>query len=766
MASRYFCFYIFLLLETIGYGQNITGKIIDEKNTPLELANVVLFSKTDSSFISGTTSSSDGSFIIQVPPKDKELIMKISFIGYKSCWIEQLKENMGTILLTTDNAEMEEVVIKATKKIYKMTTGGIIADVENSLLKDLGTANHLLSRLPGVQGGNGNFSVFGKGTPLIFINGKQIRDNLELERLLARDIKEVEIITNPGVEYNASVKAVIRIKTKTKLGDGFSMYARNVMTQSKRFGNRTILYGAYRKGKLDIWSFLFYRNEHNNQKQRESQIIKTDTQWNLSSSLDMHTQLSDYSITGGLNYIFNEKHSAGITYKLSEDVNAYGGFEGSMSVTANKNYKLDELNYTMKKDYIPRPTHLITTYYRGEFGKWNFNLDTDFYFSRNKSQEVTQEQSELQQNRTVSSENKRRADFYASRLVFGHSLGKGNIQLGSEFSSTNSHSIYESYWDMIDSTNDLVKTRNIATFCDFQHTFKDFQVQAGLRYEYQKSTYYEKDVKKKEYSPTYNHIFPNLNITYFSKEAQVQLGYSKSIQRPTYAMLNSNIQYNNRFTYQSGNPLLEPAFAHNIFLNVNYKDIYASVNYYCNEDVILYFPEHYDKNISKWTYNNYNKYKELYLMLNYIPKWKNYEPTFSIRFSKPFLKWNKENYNTPRFYFSTTHNISLKNDWILGVDMLFQTKGHNLLSLNEPSGYISMSLYKAFFNKNLTFYLTVDDILKTNKYRSVLVTPALNVDTWNYAYSQSISLNILYKFNYTRNKYKGVGAGSSERNRL
>ena len=153
-------------------------------------------------------------------------------------------------------------------------------------------------------------------------------------------------------------------------------------------------------------------------------------------------------------------------------------------------------------------------------------------------------------------------------------------------------------------------------------------------------------------------------------------------------------------------------------------------------------------------------------MLNYIPKWKNYEPTFSIRFSKPFLKWNKENYNTPRFYFSTTHNISLKNDWILGVDMLFQTKGHNLLSLNEPSGYISMSLYKAFFNKNLTFYLTVDDILKTNKYRSVLVTPALNVDTWNYAYSQSISLNILYKFNYTRNKYKGVGAGSSERNRL
>jgi len=764
MWNKVFCFIITLSIGISGYSQSIVGKVINGKHTPLELANVVLLAEKDSSFISGTTTKSDGCFNI-AKPKDCKFIVKISFIGYETYWVEQPKEDMGTIVLSIENAALEEVIIKAEKPIYKMTNGGLIANVENSLLKDLGTASHLLSRLPGIHGTDGNFNIFGKGTPLIFINGKQIRDNMELESLLASDIKEVEIITSPSAEYAASVKSVIKIKTKVKLGDGFSMYVRDVLTQSYKLGNRIVLYGNYRKEGLDVWTTILYRKEHNNQHQKESKILQSDTIWNLSSNLDLHTQLSDYSITGGINYIFNEKHSTGMTYKLSEDINAYGEFGGNMLVTTN-GYTLDNIDYSFNKQYISCPNHLITTYYRGQLNEWDIRWDTDFYFSRNKSEETTIEKSESQPNRTVPSMYEKKADFYATRLVFGHPFKNGNIQLGTEMSLTNSNSIYNSYWDMLDSTNDLVKTRNASAFCSFHHSFKRFQVQAGLRFELQKSTYYDKGVEKDEYNRTYNNIFPNLQIAYFMKQGQLQLGYAKSIQRPSYAMLNSNIQYNDRFTYQSGNPLLKPTFSHNIALNINYRNLYFSANYYQTKDVILYSPEYYNENIILWTYQNHDNYKEFYIMLNYIPKWKNYEPTFSVRASKPFLKWNDINYNKPRYIFSMTHNISFKNDWLLGVDMQYQTRGHNLLSLDKPLGYISMSLYKGFFNKNLTFYLTAYDILKTNRYRSISSTPTLYIDTWNYAYNQSISLNILYKFNYTRNKYKGTGAGESERSRL
>lgn len=54
---------------------------------------------------------------------------------------------------------------------------------------------------------------FGKGTPVIYIDNRLLQDNSELQRLSAADIEKVELITNPGAEYDATVKAVVRIRT-------------------------------------------------------------------------------------------------------------------------------------------------------------------------------------------------------------------------------------------------------------------------------------------------------------------------------------------------------------------------------------------------------------------------------------------------------------------------------------------------------------------------------------------------------------------------
>lgn len=86
--------------------------------------------------------------------------------------------------------------------------------IVGSVLEKAGTMEHLLDRIPNVSAQNGNIKVFGRGEPIIYINGRQMRDRSELDRLSSDNIKSVEVISNPGARYAASTKAVIRINTK------------------------------------------------------------------------------------------------------------------------------------------------------------------------------------------------------------------------------------------------------------------------------------------------------------------------------------------------------------------------------------------------------------------------------------------------------------------------------------------------------------------------------------------------------------------------
>lgn len=90
----------------------------------------------------------------------------------------------------------------------------------------------MLNHIPGVQGKDGAYSVFGKGTPSIYLNGRLVRDLSELERLGSENIARVEVLNNPGVQYDASVKAVIRIRTARPVGEGLGLDVRSRVEQS------------------------------------------------------------------------------------------------------------------------------------------------------------------------------------------------------------------------------------------------------------------------------------------------------------------------------------------------------------------------------------------------------------------------------------------------------------------------------------------------------------------------------------------------------
>ncbi len=86
----------------------------------------------------------------------------------------------------------------------------------------MGSASEMISHLPFVTGTDGEYTVLGRGTPEIYINGRKVRDKTELDRLQANEILSAEIITTPGVQYGSSVGAVIRLRTIRKRGQGMS----------------------------------------------------------------------------------------------------------------------------------------------------------------------------------------------------------------------------------------------------------------------------------------------------------------------------------------------------------------------------------------------------------------------------------------------------------------------------------------------------------------------------------------------------------------
>ena len=197
------------------------GTIIDEQGQPVVYANIALLSPQDSTLITGGVSNESGLFVI--PCEQHPVLARISYVGYKTIYRQCNTKELGTIRMQPETMTLKGVVVRGEIPQYKMTTGGMTVDIQNSLLKDVGTADDVLSMLPQVQGSDGNFTVFAKGTPEIYINNKKVQNARELKQLKSTDIKSVDVITSPGAKYNAEVGAVIRIKTIRRQGDGMSV---------------------------------------------------------------------------------------------------------------------------------------------------------------------------------------------------------------------------------------------------------------------------------------------------------------------------------------------------------------------------------------------------------------------------------------------------------------------------------------------------------------------------------------------------------------
>ena len=762
---------LFLTIYALGgvVGQNITGCLVDDNKAPIPYANVVLLSLPDSIFLGGVVTDDSGYFCFEKPDSRGKLV-RISSIGYETAEFLLTKKELGTLILKTATMMLDEAVVVGRRPTYSLKQGTLTTNVENTLLSSLGTANDVLKRVPGLQINDGDVTVFGKGTPLIYINGRQVRDLSELEQLNSKEIAKVELIINPGAEYDAEVKAVLRIKTVKPVGEGIGGSVRTALQKGELWSNNQQVALNYRKQKLDIFGSLYYDKKRRIEKQEDLQTVYADQVLEINGKSRSPLSLDYIQGEGGLNYQLDDKSSVGLRYTINHS-------SSKSSVPDNYEVKLDGAPYD-HLDFMNRmngdgDTHKVNAYYTGMWGsKLGVDLNIDWLYGDSESNQNITEHSTAEGEQTVHARSASRNNLYAGKLVCSYPVAKGTLKFGPEVGFTNGHSSYVNKGQILEDWPSRATFNNQSVFISYDVPINKAYLSAGLRYEHVSFAYYEEDIKQEEQSKDYNNIFPSLSIFFPVKEWQFSLGYAARTKRPTYSALRSDIQYANRYTYERGNPSLQPETEHNISFQTMYKYVQFSIYYSYTKDAILSvtYPYKEDNLVTVFGIENISKWQAYGASLSVAPKIGIWEPIWNFEFMRQVLEGKylgkQKHFNRPAIAASLTNQLRLPWGLIFSADISCSNKYHSGYVLNKANMWVDCGLRKAFLGGALNVTLQANDIFASMRNSFINYGEIMTFDKWNYNDSRQVRLRVSYRFNASRSKYKGTGAGEDEKARL
>ena len=748
----------------------VIGCVINEQGQPVEFANVALLQPADSSFINGGVTNANGDFVI--PCRPGHMLIRVSFVGYKTHYQPCTVGEVGNIRLKRDAIVLKNITVKGEIPQYKATAGGMTVDIQNSILKDVGTADDLLSMLPRVEGSDGKFTVFAKGEPEIYINNKKVRDAKELKQLKSTDIKSVDIITSPGARYNAEVSAVIRIKTIRRQGDGLSVEAYSQTKYNDWWTNYEDLTVKYRTGGLEVFATGSFNNNH----YAEDPALSSDLFFDKNTiHIDQGAPNSIWftSVSGkaGLSYDINEDNSFGMTYKWFGELYSGGDLNGWQTIYRNGQLE-GKVSQWMHINHTVIPDHDANIYYVGKIGKLGIDFNGSWLWQKSVRRDEETERSNELEDRDVHSNAEDRRRMLAAKLVLSYPVWKGELSVGTETTNTHSTGISQNEEGWVPASDTRIKESNTAGFAEYKLQLGHWSLDAGLRYEHVSTDYESFGIYQPEPSRTYNDLFPNVSAGWQKDKWGVQLSYNKRINRPSYHSLSSYVQYDNRYQVEGGNPMLRPTIRQDIDLNITYSWLSLEAGYEHNRDKILHCSNLYQegKDIIMWRHENFPKYECLHASLVASPKWGFYSPTLTLGYFQQFFDAKP---------FGISHNlekpewtVNLRNWFTIGktakamVYLHYATSHDYGFSRWHHEFNVNVRLQKTFMKGQLTAALFANDIFRTlrDKWEGYYPVEVLTRDANQY--SREIGISLQYNFNATRSKYKGTGAGNAEKSRL
>ncbi len=259
---RFILFVIFSHIFLISFSQTkISGKIIDNDNTSLQGASIVVTKIKGNIILTYAISNNNGGYSLNINSKLDSLQINVSYIGYaKQSKIITNKNQVFNFTLLESFEKLKEVIIKGSPITKR---GDTISYFVNAFKdqKDRVIAD-VLRKLPGIEVlVDGKIVYQGKPVQKYYIEGLDLLEgkyNLANNNLPASSVSKVQILENhqpikllDGLVFsdkaslNIKLKKNITVTGTSKLGVGLSPFLWNVNITPMLFSKKQQMITSY-----------------------------------------------------------------------------------------------------------------------------------------------------------------------------------------------------------------------------------------------------------------------------------------------------------------------------------------------------------------------------------------------------------------------------------------------------------------------------------------------------------------------------------------
>lgn len=762
---------------------SIEGVVTDANGKPLVGVSVSLFERKDSLLIHRSLTDDNGIYHFS---NLSELTYSIAYssVGYeqgRSAFFtvkNDQKFYCDTIQLELSETKLDAIVINGKKTNFIETKlDKTILNVDASPASAGSSVYEVLEKSPGVYSDkNGNLSLQGKSGVLVMIDGRPTymsnNDlNTFLKNMPSSEVQSIELIPNPSSKYDAAGNGgVINIKTKKNknfgtngtitLGGGYGDYLKtnggislnNRTEKLNLFGNYNYSYNKNgrtlsidREVLKKSGSTFFAQdgiqiNENNTHQFRIGADYKLGEQTNIGFLINSNDNFENQSMVNTTLMSNNKTTTDSSLFTDNQFNQEYHNMSYNLNFKTNLNKKGDELSFDADlSKYNSTVNSFFNSYY---FDAFEQKL-------RNPLHEKSFTQSDiLIKSLKADYTNQLNADLKLEAGAKTTFIKSDNALSYATLNGTN-------WQDDPSKSNHFIYDENVwAGYVNASQKWENTSLQIGLRAEYSDTkgnSLTENKIVKRDYLDFFPSVFINQKL---SDKHNIGFSYSRRIQRPDYESLNPFIYTIDEYTYQKGNPFLNPEYSHSFALSYLFKNKYmAQFGYSITNDVIsqVILIDSTTKALYQTT-KNISQQKTLRLTINApikISKWWSVNNNFTgIQMSYQSSNLEGQKLDVSQFFVMLNTNHSFKitdgiNAELTGKYMspfLFGTL--KLQSQFTLDAGISASL----FEKRGSLKLSMSDVLDGKRELVSSVYPGVNYSLNQKMETRVFRLSFSYNF--------------------
>jgi iron complex outermembrane receptor protein len=767
------------------------GVVLDDAQKPVEAATVSLLKASDSSRLKIVVSDKEGRFLLENLSYGKYLL-SISAVGHEKLFTRQFEIRAGQqnfrfdkIVLQTQSNNLKEVSVVAKKSFFEQKADRMIVNVDASPANAGSTVMDILEKSPGVTvDKDGNISLKGKQGVTIMIDNRPTYLSATdlsnyLKSLPASAIDQLEIMTNPSAKYDAAGNSgIINIKTKKNKAKGFNGSVTLTHTQGvypKPSGSINL---NYRNGNVNMFLNAGYSHWEGFQdltinRQYFNEVGSSKT---LNAIFSQQTDLKfinpSVNLKFGMDYYLGKKTTIGFVasgFENSENTNSVSNI-----LLKDPNDIVDSMVYSPSTNKSTWKNGSVNLNFRHQFDSAGTELTADADYIRYNSGS-----NQYFDNITTYPDNSNRVEtiltgnlpsdinIYTFKSDYSHPFEK-NLKLEAgvktSYVATDNNA---NYFDLVNNislvdttkTNHFLYHENInAAYLNMNKQYKKWSVQAGLRLEntiysgHQLGNSYTVNNNDSFFTRTYTNLFPKLYISYqLNTKNSFSVNYGRRIDRPAYQDLNPFLFFLDNYTYQAGNPYLQPQYTQNIEASHTYNNFLTTTLNYSNTN--NFFSETFQQsgyativrngNIG----NRKNAGIAVSALLN-IRKWW----TSMIYTNVNYNKFSGELYGEYLNVSATTLLLNINNQfkfnkgWSAEISGFYRSSGVEGQILVKPMGQLTAAVAKQLFKEKASLKLGIRDILYTQQVRGTIDFQETEASFHNWRDSRQVSLTFTYRF--------------------